>query len=56
MHAAEDDVAAMLVRALAVYEGPRWLVDELTLVSSQPGAGRGGGPLYERVETFALGR
>ena len=54
---AEDmEVAASLVHALAVYEGPRWLVDELTLVSSQPGAGRGGGPLYERVETFALGR
>ena len=52
----DEDVAASLVRALAVYEGPRWLVDELALVSSQPGAGRGGGPLYERVETFALGR
>jgi 2'-5' RNA ligase len=52
----DDDVAASLVRALAVYEGPRWLVDELSLVSSQPGAGRGGGPLYERVDTFALGR
>ncbi|KQR11194.1 RNA 2',3'-cyclic phosphodiesterase [Cellulomonas sp. Leaf334] len=52
----DEDVAASLVRALAVYEGPRWLVDELTLVSSQPGAGRGGGPLYERVDTFALGR
>ncbi|WP_456786362.1 RNA 2',3'-cyclic phosphodiesterase [Cellulomonas sp. P5_C5] len=52
----DEDVAASLVRALAVYESPRWLVDELTLVSSQPGAGRGGGPLYERLETFALGR
>ena len=54
--AANEDVAATLVRALAVYEGPRWLVDGLDLVSSQPGAGRGGGPLYERVATFALGR
>lgn len=52
----DEDAAASLVRALAVYEGPRWLVDELSLVSSQPGAGRGGGPLYERVVTFALGR
>ncbi|MBO3084284.1 RNA 2',3'-cyclic phosphodiesterase [Cellulomonas fengjieae] len=52
----DEDVAASLVRALAVYEGPRWLVDELHLVSSHPGAGRGGGPLYERVETYALGR
>ena len=49
-------VAESLVRALAVYEGPRWLVDELLLVSSRPGAGRGGGPLYERVATFPLGR
>ncbi len=47
---------AGLVRALAVYEGPRWQVDELLLVSSRPGAGRGGGPLYEAVETFPLGR
>ena len=53
---ADEDVAASLVRALAVYEGPRWIVDELALVASQPGAGRGGGPLYERVDTFALGR
>lgn len=52
----DEDVAAALVRALAVYEGPRWIVDELVLVSSRPGAGRGGGPLYERVETFPLGR
>jgi 2'-5' RNA ligase len=44
------------VRALAVYDGPRWQVDHLLLVSSRPGAGRGSGPLYETVETFALGR
>jgi 2'-5' RNA ligase len=52
----DEDVAAGLVRALAVYDGPRWQVDELVLVSSRPGAGRGGGPLYEPVERFALGR
>ena len=52
----DEDVAAGLVRALAVYEGPTWPVHELLLVSSQPGAGRGGGPLYERVATFPLGR
>lgn len=51
----EVDVADGVVRALAVYEGPRWEVDELLLVSSQPGAGRGGGPLYEVVERFPLG-
>jgi 2'-5' RNA ligase len=49
------DVASGIVRALAVYEGPRWTVDELLLVSSQPGAGRGGGPLYDVVERFPLG-
>ena len=52
----DEDVAAGLVRALAVYDGPRWQVDELVLVSSRPGAGRGGGPLYEPVERCALGR
>ena len=49
------DVASGIVRALAVYEGPRWTVDELQLMSSQPGAGRGGGPLYEVIDRFALG-
>jgi 2'-5' RNA ligase len=51
----EVDVAAGIVRALSVYEGPRWEVGEILLMSSQPGAGRGGGPLYEVVERFALG-
>ena len=51
----EVDVAAGIVRALAVYEGPRWEVGEILLMSSLPGAGRGGGPLYEVVERFALG-
>lgn len=44
-----------LVRALAVYEGPRWTVREVALVRSEPGAGRGGGPLYETVATVRLG-
>ena len=52
---ADDDAAAMLVRAMSVYEGPSWLVDELQLVESQPGAGRGGGPLYVPVERMRLG-
>ncbi|WP_426595390.1 RNA 2',3'-cyclic phosphodiesterase [Cellulomonas sp. McL0617] len=50
----EVEVADGIVRALAVYEGPRWEVGEILLMSSQPGAGRGGGPLYEVVEQFAL--
>lgn len=51
----EVDVAAGIVRALAVYEGPRWEVGEVLLMSSQPGSGRGGGPLYEVIERFGLG-
>ncbi|MFI2752613.1 RNA 2',3'-cyclic phosphodiesterase [Cellulomonas sp. P22] len=50
-----DDPAASLVRALAVYDGPEWTVEELLLVASAPGAGRGGGPLYTPVQAFALG-
>ena len=44
-----------LVRALAVYEGPEWVVDEGLLLSSVPGAGRGGGPLYEIVKSIGIG-
>jgi 2'-5' RNA ligase len=44
-----------LVRALAVYEGPPWRVEELLLLQSQPGAGRGGGPLYTTVGTWRFG-
>lgn len=44
-----------LVRALAVYEGPAWTVEELLLVESEPGAGRGGGPLYTPVDSWRLG-
>lgn len=50
----DQDVARGVARALAVYEGPSWTVDEVCLVASRPGAGRGGGPLYEVVETFAF--
>jgi len=50
---AEDPVAA-LVRALAVYEGPSWTVDEVRVVESMPGAGRGGGPLYRTVACLGL--
>jgi len=44
-----------LVHALAVYEGPSWTVEQLLLVQSQPGAGRGGGPLYTRRAGHQLG-
>ncbi|GIG23118.1 RNA 2',3'-cyclic phosphodiesterase [Cellulomonas chitinilytica] len=52
----DDDVATGVARALAVYEGPTWLVQEVVLVESRPGAGRGGGPLYTEVERLPLGR
>lgn len=51
----DDDPLAALVRALSVYEGPTWRVDEVLVVESTPGAGRGGGPLYRTVERIALG-
>ncbi|WP_372593626.1 RNA 2',3'-cyclic phosphodiesterase [Actinotalea sp.] len=47
--------AEHLVRALAVYEGPTWLVEEMLLESSVPGAGPGGGPRYEIVQRAPLG-
>ncbi|NCT89936.1 RNA 2',3'-cyclic phosphodiesterase [Cellulomonas sp. APG4] len=43
-----------LVHALSLYEGPTWEVDHVLLVHSRPGAGRGGGPLYEDVARFDL--
>jgi 2'-5' RNA ligase len=46
--------AEAVARALAVYAGPAWTVDEVLLVESRPGAGRGGGPLYAPVERIAL--
>ncbi len=48
------DPGASVVRALAVYEGPTWCVQELALVESRPGEGRGGGPLYATIATFPL--
>ena len=49
------DAVSALAHALAVYSGPPWTVERFTLVQSRPGVGRGGGPLYEPVETFTLG-
>ncbi|NMR20573.1 RNA 2',3'-cyclic phosphodiesterase [Cellulomonas fimi] len=48
-----DDVTS-LARALAVYEGPTWTVDEITLIRSRPGEGRAGGPAYDPVAGFGL--
>lgn len=49
------DPAEVFEQALAVYEGPTWRVDALTLVASRPGEGRGGGPLYTTLGTYPLG-
>lgn len=52
---AAPGAADHLVRALSVYSGPSWRVDELLLVSSHPGEGRSGGPRYVDVATLRLG-
>lgn len=44
-----------LVHALAVYDGPRWDVAEVVLVSSRLGAGDGGHPAHDVVHRAALG-
>ncbi|WJY67058.1 RNA 2',3'-cyclic phosphodiesterase [Corynebacterium auris] len=40
--------------ALSVYRGPDFTADEVALVESHLGQGRGGGPRYEVVDTFYL--
>ena len=49
------DRVAALAHALAVYAGPEWTVDRFALVSSRPGEGRGGGPLYTPEAAYPLG-
>lgn len=41
-----------IVHALTVYRGPEFTCDELCLVQSHLGEGRGGGPRYEVLEKF----
>ena len=43
------------VRALSVYRGPSWRADELALMSSHLGEGRGGAPRYEVTDVLPLG-
>ncbi|MFH5822621.1 2'-5' RNA ligase family protein [Georgenia sp. AZ-5] len=49
------DELADRAHALSVYSGPVWTATHAELLSSQPGAGRSGGPLYEVVERLPLG-
>ncbi|TRW44902.1 RNA 2',3'-cyclic phosphodiesterase [Georgenia yuyongxinii] len=51
----ELDELAGRAHALSVYEGPPWTAEHAVLVSSRPGAGRSGGPLYEVVAAIPLG-
>jgi 2'-5' RNA ligase len=51
----EPDELAGRAHALSVYAGPPWTATDVDLVSSRPGAGKSGGPLYEVVDRFPLG-
>ncbi|MBO1753230.1 RNA 2',3'-cyclic phosphodiesterase [Actinotalea sp. BY-33] len=44
-----------LVAAMSLYRGPSWTVEQVELMSSQPGAGRHGGPLYTSLRTLTCG-
>ncbi|WP_250445335.1 RNA 2',3'-cyclic phosphodiesterase [Actinotalea sp. C106] len=48
--------AESLVAAMSLYRGPSWTVDQVELMSSQPGAGRHGGPLYTPLRAVVCGR
>jgi len=50
----ERDEIAALAHALAIYEGPAWTVDAITLLTSRPGEGKGGGPAYTPVHEAPL--
>lgn len=51
---AVPDPVDVVAQALAVYDGPAWWVQAVTLVESRPGEGRGGGPLYRTCRTARL--
>ena len=53
-HARAPEELTAVVRALAVYEGPRWRPDEVALVASELGAGRSGGPLHRVIAELPL--
>lgn len=47
--------ATRWLRVLSAYEGPSWPVDEIELVESHLGEGRGGRPRYETRAVLPLG-
>ncbi|MBZ2199300.1 2'-5' RNA ligase family protein [Occultella gossypii] len=51
--AADVDLGA-LARVLSVYAGPAWVADSVELVSSRLGAGPGGGPLHEVIDSYPM--
>lgn len=51
---AASPAIADLARALAIYQGPVWLVSEVAVVASQLGAGPHGGPLHRTVASVAI--
>ena len=46
--------ATRWIRVLQAYDGPGWVADEVALIESHLGEGRGRRPRYERVATVPL--
>ncbi len=46
--------ATRWIRVLQAYDGPGWVADEVALIESHLGGGRGRRPRYERVATVPL--
>ena len=47
--------ATKWLRVLDTYQGPGWVVDEIQLIASHLGQGRGRRPRYERIAQLPLG-
>lgn len=45
---------SQIVRALASYQGPSWVADEVQLIESRLGQGKGGQPQHLVIETIEL--
>ncbi|SED88995.1 RNA 2',3'-cyclic phosphodiesterase [Ruania alba] len=53
--AAGPSAVAIAARALAVYRGPDWMAEDISIVASHLGEGPGGAPRYEVIDTLPLG-